>query len=73
MQKHPEKLLSKFDLDKKTESYDHIGNFYMHLQMLEVCFDDVAYILFPYTLEGRASVWYHSLLTNSSHSWMKFK
>lgn len=59
--KHIEKLLSKFDPDKKTNVEDHIDEFYMHLRMLEVHFDNVICRIFQYTLEGRASVWYNSL------------
>lgn len=65
MPKHPEKSISKFDPDKKTKVEGHIDDFYMHLQNLVVLFYDVACRLFPYTLEGRASLWYKRLSTNS--------
>lgn len=62
--KHLEKLVTKYDPTKKVKAQDHIDYFYFHLQMSEVCFDDISCRLFPYTLEGRASVWYHSLPPN---------
>lgn len=68
MPRHQEKLLSKFDHDKSS-----IDDLYLHLGMPYVCFDDFPCILFPYILEGIASVWYHSLPPNSIHSWREFK
>lgn len=66
-------LLSNFDPDKKTKVEDHIDDFYMHFRMLEVQFDDISCILFLYTLEGRASIWYHNFPPSSIHNSMKFK
>jgi len=56
MPKHLEKLLSKIDPDKKTKIEDHLDDFYMHLQILEVRYDAVACRLFPFNLEGRTIV-----------------
>lgn len=61
MSRHSENLLTKYDLEKSIKLEDHLENFYLHLQTLEVGHDDVACRLFPCTLEGRAVVWYHSL------------
>lgn len=61
MPKHIEKMLSNFNPDKKTKDEDHTDDFYMYLVMLHVHFDDVSCRHFLYTLEGRASIWYHSL------------
>jgi len=41
--------------------------------MLEVSFNDVSCRVFLYTLERRASVWYHSLLSNSIHGLRELK
>ena len=43
------------------------------MNTLEVCYDDIACRLFPCTLDGRAVVWYHSLLQNSIQNWRVFK
>ena len=67
--KHQKKMLTKYDLDGKVNFEDHIDDFYLHIRMLEVQYDDVSCILFPYTFEGRASVWYHNLPPNSIHNW----
>lgn len=73
MPKHLEKLLSKFDPDKKVKVDDHLDDLYMHLRMLYVQYDDVDCRLFPFNLEGKASVWYHSMPVNSIHGWREFK
>ena len=52
--KHPEKLFRKYDPYKKAKVEDHIDDFYLHLRMLEVCYDYFSCRLFPSTLEGRA-------------------
>lgn len=46
MLRHSEKLLSKFDPDNKTKAKHHINDFYIHLRMLEVWYDDVACRIF---------------------------
>lgn len=38
-----------------------------------MCFDDFECRLFPYTLEGKASVGYHNLPPNSIHNSREFK
>ncbi len=59
MPRHLENLLSKFDLNKKTKAEDHIDDFYMHLSMLEVRYDDISCILFPYIFKGRVATWHY--------------
>jgi len=51
----------------------HLDNFYLQLQTLEVCYDDVACRLFPCTLDGHAAAWYHSLPPNPIQNWGSFK
>ena len=41
--------------------------------MIEARCDDVACKIFPYTLDGRATIWYHSLPPNSIQNWRGFK
>jgi len=73
MPRHFENLLSKFDPNNKTKVQDHIDNLYMHLLMLEAQYNDVACIIFPFTLEGRVATCYHSMRINSIHGWWEFK
>lgn len=54
MPHHPEKHLSKFDLEKGTSDDDHIINFYLELQMMRVQYDDMACHMFPQTFENKA-------------------
>lgn len=54
MPRHPEKLLTKYDPKKAAKEEDHLDNVYLHLQMLEVHYDDVACRIFPCTLDGRS-------------------
>jgi len=71
--RHPEKLLSNFDLDKKTKAEYHIDDDYMHLWMLEVKHDDISSRIFHFTLEGGAVAPYHILPVNLVHTWREFK
>jgi len=71
--RHPRKLLTKYDLDKAVKVEDHLENFYLHLQTLEVPYDDVVCRMFTCTLDGREIVWYHSLPPNSIQNWRVFK
>jgi len=41
--------------------------------MLDVWYNDVDCDIFPFTLEGRETTFYHSLLVNLVHSWREFK
>ena len=56
MPKHSEKLLMNYDPEKILKDEDHFDNFYLHLQTLEVCHDDVACIILPCSLDGREVV-----------------
>ena len=63
--RHVEKLLMKYDPDRAMKEGEHLDTFYLHLQTLEVRYDDVACRVFPCTLDGRVVVWYHNLPVNS--------
>jgi len=52
---------------------DHLDNFYLHLQTLEVHYNDVVCIFFPCTLDGIIVVQYHILLPKSIKKWRGFK
>lgn len=69
MPRHTEKLLTKYDPHKKAKVEYHLDTFYLHLQALEVRYNDVECRLFPCTLDGRASVWYHNHILNSIQNW----
>ena len=63
--KHPEKVLPKFDPGKGVSAEDHLNFFYLTLNLLNVEYEDVVYILFQYTFEHKASSRYFSLQANS--------
>lgn len=63
----------KFDPDSMVKAEDHLDKFYLQLQNLEVCYDDVACILFACTLDGCAAAWYHNLPPKFIQSWFAFK
>lgn len=73
MPKQAERMNIKFNPNSAVKAEDHLENFYLQLQTLEVCYDDVACRLFPCTLDGWASTWYHSLPPNSIQNWGSFK
>ena len=73
MPKRLEIMNIKFNLDRIVKAEDHLDNFYLQLQTLEVWYDDVACRLFPCTLDGHAAAWYHSLLAKSIQNWGAFK
>lgn len=56
MPRHLKKILMKYDPYKRVKDEDHLDNFYLHLQTLEVCYNDVACRHFPCTLDGRLVV-----------------
>lgn len=41
--------------------------------MFDVRYDDFSCRFFPYTLEGKATTWYHSLPIAAIHTWKEFK
>lgn len=55
----------KYDPHKAVKAEDDLDNLYLHLQMIEVHYNDVTCILFPCTLDGKVVVLYHSLPPNS--------
>jgi hypothetical protein len=59
--KNLERILPKFYPDKSCAPKDHIKNFYLSMQLMNVYHEDVVYILFPYTFKNKASTWYYSL------------
>lgn len=73
LHKHPGNLLTKYDCDMKMKVVKKMDDFYMKLRMIEVCFDIFTCRLFSFTLEGRASTWYHNLLMNSIHNLKELK
>lgn len=73
MPKRSERMLTKYDSDREVQVEDHLDNFYLQLQTLVVWYNDVACRLFPCTLDGHATVWYHSLPVSSIHNWGIFK
>lgn len=54
--RHVEKRLTKYDLGKTVKIEDHLDTFDLHLQTLEVCYDNIACTLFPCTLDGSVAV-----------------
>lgn len=58
-------LLMKYVPDITVKVEDHLDTFYLHLQTLEVCYDDVASRLFPCTFDGKVDVWYHIIPPNT--------
>lgn len=52
MPRHSEKILKKYDHNKRVKVEYHLDKFYLHLQTLEVRYDDVACRIFPCTLDG---------------------
>ena len=71
--KHPEKVLPKFDPGRDVSIEDHLHNFYLALNVLNVGHEDVVCILFQYTFELKASSWYFSLQANSIVNWDSFE
>ena len=49
MPKHPKKFLPKFYPDKKDSAKDHIKQFMCVVRLMNVQYEDVVCILFPYT------------------------
>lgn len=68
-----ERMNIKFNLDNTMKAKDHLDNFYLQLQTLEVQYEDVACILFPCTLDDNVAAWYQSLPPNSIQKSVSFK
>jgi ribonuclease HI len=71
--KHPEKWLTKFDLDSKRTAEDHIMKFMLDIRLRNVEHEYVVCRLFPYTFEGNASTWYFAQQPRTITSWEKFE
>ena len=67
--RHPQKVLLKFDLDKKEPTKSHLNKFMLALILLNVEHEYVVCRLFPFTFEGKESTWYFSLAPRSIHNW----
>ena len=65
MLKWVKRINIKFNPENMVNAKDHLDNFYLQLQSLVVCYDVVAWILFPCTLDSCAVAWYHILPPNS--------
>lgn len=65
-------MLTKFEPESAVKAGDHLDNFYLQLQTLEVQYENVACRLFLCTLDGRTTIWYHNLPINSIHNWGTF-
>jgi len=73
MPRNSKNLSMKYDLDKIVKVEDHVDNFFLHLQKLEVRYNYVACRILPHTLDGREIVWYHNLPPKSIQNWRGFK
>ena len=71
--KHPERVLPKFDPRKGVSTEDHLKNFNMDLNLLNVQYEYVVFILFPYNFEPKASSWYFILQVDSLVDWDGFE
>ena len=71
--KHLEKLLPKFDLDNDILPENHINKFMLAMNIMNVQHEDVACMLFYFTLWGKASSWLFSLPPRSITSWQLFE
>lgn len=63
--KHPEKFLPKFDPDKDILPEDHIKQFMLALNLMNVQHEDVVCKLFYFTFQGKAQSWFFSLVPRS--------
>ena len=73
MQKRAKRISIKFNLDNTVKAEDHLDNFYLQLQTLEVRHDDISCRLFPCTLDSHVAAWYHNLPPNPIQNWGAFK
>ena len=65
--------MPKFDLDDDVLPEDHAKKFMIDLKLINVEYEDVICILFPYTLKGKASTWLFNLFLISITSWQQFE
>lgn len=70
--RHPEKILPKFEPEKKELVEDHIHKFMLALGLKNVDHENI-FRIFPFTFEGKATTWYFSLNHGSIHNWTFFE
>ena len=73
LHKHPKRVLPKFDPGKGVFVEDHLKFFYLDLNLLNVQYEDVVCIIFPYNFEPKSSSWYFSLQADSIVNWDGFE
>ena len=71
--KKPQKFLPKYDHDDDISPEHHIKQFMDALKLMNVEHEDVVCILFPHTLQGKATKWFFNLFPGSITSWDKFE
>ena len=73
MPQNSDKALPKFEPNEGILTDDHLQNFYLALEGLQVVeHEDVVCRLFPHTLKGKAASWYFALQENSITNWNNF-
>ena len=65
--------MTNFYPDDDVLSEYHIKQFMDALNLMNVEQEDVACILFPHTLQGKATKWFFNLAPRSITSWEKFE
>lgn len=71
--KHPEKILPQFDPDDNILLENHINKFMISMNMMNVQHEDVACMLFYFTLQGKALSWFFNLPLGSITSWKQYE
>ena len=66
-------ILSKFDGEGNVSITEHIRRYESILCLFNVIHEDVACIFFPFTFEGKDSLWFYFLPLNLISSWLEFK
>jgi hypothetical protein len=67
--KHLEKLFPKFDPGNDILPKHHINKFMLVINLMNVQHEDVVCRLSCFTLQGKASSWFFSLVPRSITSW----
>ena len=73
LHKHPEWLLLKFHPNNVVLLEDHVKQFIIALNLMNVKYEDVICRLFPYTFKGKASTWFFNLASISITSWKQLE
>ena len=66
-------ILLKFDGEGNVFVTEHIRRYKSILHLFNVMQEDDACILFPFTFEGKDSLWFYFLPLNLISSWLEFK